>query len=94
MDGGSNSDTSCAHYVSRMSTAVLGGAEMPELIAHDHQAYVRIATEHALRIRDLRNNREYWRKQLQSSPVGDPLDLMHHLEDSFSQIHNKNLTRD
>ena len=71
-----------SHYVSRMSTAVLKGVGMSDWIAQDEQDYVRLASEHASRISQLRNDRERWRYQLQKSPLGDPSDLMRHLESS------------
>ena len=57
-----------SHYVSRMSTAVLKGACMPDWIAEDHQAYVHIAMEYASQVIQLRNDRQRWRNQLQRVP--------------------------
>ena len=72
-----------SNYVSRMSTAVLSGVGMFEWIAHSEVEYVRLAIEHASRVLELRNNRQHWRDKLMGSSLGDPLDLMHHLENSF-----------
>ena len=82
-----------ANYVSRMSTAVLSGAAMFDWIAHNHDDYVRLASEHALRINELRQNRGNWRTQLQNSPLGDSRDLMDQLERQFSLLHNEALSR-
>ena len=76
-----------SHYVSRMSTAILAGAGMPEWIASDRSGYINLACEHAARISELRSNREAWRLQLASSQLGDASDLIHHLEAAFSQMH-------
>ena len=60
---------------------------MEDWIAHDHRQYVDLASHQASLVSHLRNNRQSWREQLQNSPLGDPLDLMHHLESSFSTMH-------
>lgn len=75
------------HYVSRMSTAVLSGANMNEWIAQDQTDYINLALEQAARVTELRQNREHWRRQVQDSPLGDASDLMYHLEKAFSQMH-------
>jgi len=72
---------------------VLTGVGMLEWIAQDEQDYVRLASEHASRLLQLRNDRQRWRDQLQKSPLGDPSDLMCHLETSFSQMHNDLLAK-
>ena len=36
-----------SHYVSRMSTAVLAGANMQEWIANDQDQYINLAREHS-----------------------------------------------
>ena len=82
-----------SHYVSRMSTAVLEGANMPEWIAKDRAGYINLAREQAARVSQLRNDRQHWRRQLVSSPLGDAADLMHHLEASFTQMHSLVLSR-
>ena len=56
------------HYVSRMSTAVLAGANMPEWVAEDRAGYIKLACENASRVAELRANREHWRRQLKASP--------------------------
>ena len=82
-----------SHYVSRMSTAVLTGASLPEWIASDQPGYIKLACEHAANLSHLRANRDHWRHQLQASPLGDAEDLMHHLEAAFSQMHSEVLRK-
>lgn len=82
-----------SHYVSRMSTAVLAGANMPEWIAQDRPSYINLAREHAARVSELRANRDHWRRQLQASPLGDAADLMHHLEAAFTRMYAEVLSR-
>ena len=60
-----------SHYVSRMSTAVLAGANMSEWIATDRVQYINLACEYASRVSELRAKRDHWRRQLQTSPLGD-----------------------
>ena len=81
------------HYVSRMSTAVLAGANMSEWIAQDSSSYIDLAIENAACISALRDNRAHWRYQLQDSPLGDAEDLMHQLEAAFCQMHSEALSR-
>ena len=71
-------------YVSRMSTAVLHGAAMPEWCAGSPEHYLRLAQAQADRLSWLRHNRDHWRQQLQRNPLGDAASLMAHLEDAFS----------
>tara|TARA_B100000674_G_scaffold488042_1_gene499498 strand:+ start:114 stop:1193 length:1080 start_codon:yes stop_codon:yes gene_type:complete len=75
-----------SHYVSRMSTAVLAGAQMHEWIADSVADYLSIALKCAQELGSLRSNRQKWRNQLQLSPLGDPMGLMHALEDKFSTM--------
>ena len=82
-----------SHYVSRMSTAVLAGANMNEWIAQDLPEYINLAREHAVHVSKLRANRDHWRRQLLSSPLGDAADLIHHLEDAFSQMNAQMLNK-
>jgi len=81
-----------SHYVSRMSTAVLSGAGMDEWIAADAAAYIALAQLHAETFKELRANRQQWRKRLQASPLGDAADLMFHLEQAFSAMHIEKLS--
>jgi predicted O-linked N-acetylglucosamine transferase (SPINDLY family) len=73
-------------YVSRMSTAVLHGANLPQWCASSELAYLELARAQADRLSWLRQNRSHWRSQLQSSPLGDAADLMRHLEAAFSDL--------
>ncbi|WP_161567562.1 O-linked N-acetylglucosamine transferase, SPINDLY family protein [Synechococcus sp. BS55D] len=71
-------------YVSRMSTAVLAGAGLQDWVANDEAAYVQLALEQASNVQELRSRRDQWRHKIQTSPLGDAADLMHHLESAFS----------
>jgi len=82
-----------SHYVSRMSTAVLAGAGLPEWIAADGHSYVALAQRMAADVASLRANRAQWRQKLQASPLGDAADLMVHLEEAFSAMHAQVLSR-
>jgi len=82
-----------SHYVSRMSTAVLNGALMPEWVSYSVEAYLDLACAQADQLQALRSRRDHWRTQLQSSPLGNAADLMYHLEQTFSAMHAKVLTR-
>jgi len=81
------------HYVSRMSTAVLAGAGLPEWIAASGHSYVALAQRMAADVASLRASRAQWRQKLQASPLGDAADLMLHLEDAFSAMHAEVLNR-
>ena len=80
-----------SHYVSRMSTAVLSGAGMDDWVAADAPAYIALAQLHAAALKELRANRQQWRRRLQASPLGDAADLMFHLEQAFSGMHTEKL---
>ena len=73
-----------SHYVSRMSTAVLAGAQLDDWIADSADDYLSKAKEASQQLSFLRQNRMKWRKQIQQSPLGDPMGLMKALEDAFS----------
>ena len=60
---------------------------MLEWIAKDRADYIKIASEHAFRVEELRSSRDQWRQKLISSPMGDSEDLMHQLESAFSQMY-------
>ena len=75
-----------SHYVSRMSTAVLAGAHLNNWIADSLEDYLSIAIKSSQQLSFLRQNREKWRLQLQQSPLGDPMSLMHALEDAFTAM--------
>ena len=78
-------------YVSRMSTAVLRGADLNEWVAQNISEYCELAFKQASDLSYLRNNRALWRRQLLSSPLGDSKGLMNELENSFSQMYSLNL---
>ncbi len=70
-------------YVSRMSTAVLKGAELDQLVAQDITAYISLAKTYASNVNSLRADREKWRFKLKSSSLGNARDLMSSLENAF-----------
>ncbi len=74
-------------YVSRMSTAVLRGAGLPDWVCPSPAAYLSLAQAQALQLQQLRSSRDHWRRQLVASPLGDAADLMQHLEQAFSAMH-------
>ena len=73
-------------YVSRMATAVLTGANLPQFITATRQQYLERGTAIAADLHNLRSKRNSWRAQIQASPLGDARDLMQHLENAFSLI--------
>ena len=79
-------------YVSRMSTAVLRGAGLPDWVCPSKQAYVQWAQVQAHNLSALRGQRAQWRQRLQASPLGDAADLMQHLEHAFSMMHARAAT--
>ena len=78
-----------SHYVSRMSTAVLAGAQLEDWITDSEDDYLCKARAAARQLSSLRTNRGKWRQQLQQSPLGDPIGLMRALEDAFSAMSKK-----
>ena len=67
-------------YVSRMSTAVLYGANLKFLCATSISQYIEIAINLASNLRWLRQNRDYWRSSLQNNPLGDCSSLLSSIE--------------
>jgi protein O-GlcNAc transferase len=76
------------HYVSRMSTAVMHGAERSDWICLTESAYVDLAVAQARQLDELRKGRERMRLQLISSRLGDASDLIQHLEAAFGSMVN------
>ena len=76
-------------YVSRMSTAVLHGAGLPEWCVASPQAYLDLAIAQAGELSRLRQSRHHWRRQVQTNPLGDAADLMQHLEGAFSALYQQ-----
>ena len=74
------------HYVSRMSTSVLHGADCGDWVADTEDAYVALACYQASQIHQLRSDRSQWRLRLQQSPLGDARSLMHALEQAFTTM--------
>ena len=83
-----------SHYVSRMSTAVLAGAQLEDWIADSEADYLSKAKEAAQKLSFLRQNRGIWRQQLEQSPLGDPMGLMRAIEDAFSTMARKYVAAD
>ena len=80
-------------YVSRMSTAVLAGCGLQDWIASSEHSYVSLAVEQAANLKQLRGSRDRWRRQIQSSPLGDAADLMRHLELAFTAMVQASISR-
>lgn len=76
-------------YVSRMSTAVLHGAGLPEWCASSDDHYIQLALAQAQNLQHLRTSRAQWRQRLTASPLGNAADLMRHLELAFTQMHQR-----
>ena len=72
-------------YVSRMSTAVLEGCGLQDWIANDESSYAACCRA-AARVNQLRDSRDRWRQEIQSSPLGDAAALMRHLEHAFTAM--------
>ena len=79
-------------YVSRMSTAVLHGARLDAWCVDSDDAYVDLALQQAGNLPQLRDMRDYWRFQVQQSPLGDAADLMSHLIERFRDLRAKALS--
>ena len=75
-----------SHYASRMSTAVLAGAQLDNWIADSADNYIEKAIEAAQHLSSLRQSRCTLRQHLQDSPLGDPVGLMHAIEDVFTTM--------
>ncbi|QNJ01776.1 hypothetical protein [Synechococcus sp. PROS-U-1] len=73
-------------YVSRMSTAVLNGAEMPEFCASSEADYIDMALKQVDNLMWLRSNRDFWRKKIINTPLGDASDLLNHLCYEFRNL--------
>lgn len=68
-----------SHYVSRMATAVLEGAQLPEWIAYTPEQYLELAVKAAERLTRIRQGRKNLRAHLQASPLGDAKDWANQL---------------
>ena len=71
------------HYVSRMSAAVLTGADLREWIAVNEDEYLNRAVRAANQCLHLRQSRNQLRQHLQSSPLGDAKSLNHALHQAW-----------
>ena len=74
------------HYVSRMATAVLQGANLGEWVAHSEEEYLQIGIHAAKRLDAIRAGRQQLRAHLQASPLGDAGDLSRQLWRCFEQL--------
>ena len=75
-----------SHYVSRMSTAVLAGAQMFDWIADSPDRLSVHSKRSSAAIVFLRQNRDKWRRSFNNHLWVIPLSLMNALEDSFSAM--------
>lgn len=75
-------------YVSRMSTAVLHGAELSEWVALTEQEYLNKAIKAADQIKHIRDSRAELRRHVQSSPLGDSRGLSQSLWSAFNSMTN------
>ncbi len=74
-------------YVSRMSTAVLNGAGLPEFCAKTEEDYLNLAIGMASRLDWLRSGRDRWRNYIQENSLGDAFSLMQELETTFQKLY-------
>ena len=81
------------HYVSRMAHAVLCGAGLPDWSFSDPKEMLdyAVSLSEPSRLKWLRQNRNYWRKKLLDSPLGDAKDLFEQIELTFSNLYNSKL---
>ena len=75
-----------SHYVSRMSTAVLQGAQLQEWIAESTEHYLQLAQKAADQLSTIRANRRQLRAHVQASPLGNAEDLAQQLWDCLEQL--------
>ena len=75
-----------SHYVSRMATAVLRGANLPEWVAANETEYLQLGLRAADQLAAIRSGRQQLRAHLQASPLGDAADLADHLWRCFEQL--------
>ena len=73
-------------YVSRMSTAVLHGADLNSWCASSIDEYIQIAANQADNLHWLRNNRSFWRNKVIDNPLGDSVSLMTSIESKIQSF--------
>ena len=73
-------------YVSRMSTAVLSGADLPEWIAFSEDHYFELALRAAEQRSHLRQSRHQLRQHVTNSQLGDAKGLMQSLWSAFASM--------
>ena len=81
-----------SHYVSRMSTAVLQAAGLPEWVCSDRHMFLQRAVNCADDLAAFREQRGRWRPQLKASELGDAKGLMAALEQAFIAMHQQRRT--
>ncbi|WP_320675974.1 hypothetical protein [Prochlorococcus sp. MIT 1300] len=75
-------------YVSRMSTAVLKGADLGEWCVNSKQEYLNMAIAQAQQLNVLRLDRDKWRNHIKNNPIGDAHSLMASLLSSFNYLYS------
>ena len=74
------------HYVSRMASAVLEGAQLGEWIAHTLEQYLDLGVKAAENLSSIRENRQLLRSHLQASPLGDAEDWANQLWQCLEEL--------
>lgn len=75
-----------SHYVSRMSTAVLRGANLGEWVAESEEQYLELAQKGQEQLAAIRSNRSALREHVRQSPLGDVDDLAVQLWQCFEDL--------
>ena len=73
-------------YVSRMSTAVLHGADLSDWCMKSQQEYLNFAVAQSQNLNWLRSHRDHWRNKVLSGELGNASSLMNSLESLFSNL--------
>jgi protein O-GlcNAc transferase len=74
------------HYVSRMSTTVLRGANLGEWVAESEEQYFELALKAEAELAAIRSNRSALREHVRRSPLGDVDDLADQLWQCFEDL--------
>ncbi|MBW0181061.1 MAG: hypothetical protein KXJ50_08350 [Vulcanococcus sp.] len=81
------------HYVSRMATAVLRGANLHEWVATSETEYLNIGLRAADQLTAIRSGRQQLRCHLQNSPLGNASDLADHLWSRLEELNHERRRR-
>ena len=73
-------------YASRMSTAVLHGANHPELCASTFEEFLNAVTRLVSQINQPGYDRSIWRQSILTSPLGDASSLFSSIEQVLSDV--------